>query len=130
MSRHHNQAWLRALAAATGLVLTVIGVRFLIVPDSAVRTFGLSPAGASWHLAALIGLRDAWLGVLVMAFAALRDWRGLMLWLGCGVPVCLGDAAIVAAAGGPSWAIAFHAVAGIFMAALVFVCRVAGGESE
>lgn len=106
------------LAILAGFLLALIGFRFLIVPDSAIRTFGLSPAITGHQLHGIIGLRDLWLGVLAVALAVLSEWRALALWLFLGVLVCWGDALIVATSGGNMWAIVFHAVSGVYCLAL------------
>ncbi|CFX43892.1 conserved membrane protein of unknown function [Candidatus Filomicrobium marinum] len=103
-----------ALAVIAGALLTLIGIRFLLVPDSAAKTFGLTPAMAGAQLHAIIGLRDIWLGALAIAFALLGQWRALALWFLFGVLVCWADAAIVATSGGPRLAIAFHTGSGVF----------------
>lgn len=108
--------WLGVFA---GALLFLIGVRFLLVPDSAVFTFGLANApAASTGLEGVIGLRDLWLGALAVAFALLKDWRALGLWLLMGALVCWADALIVASNSGPPLAIAFHALSGVFCLAV------------
>lgn len=106
------------LAIFAGALLTLIGIRFLLMPESAAKTFGLTPAMTGTQLHAIIGLRDIWLGALAVAFALLRQWRALALWFLFGVLVCWADAAIVATSGGPGLAIAFHTGSGIFCLAL------------
>lgn len=103
-----------------GAVLMAIGVRFLIVPDGASATFGLGRAAEAPSLHYVIGLRDLWLGALAIVFAWLRDWRALFLWLAMGVAVCLSDASIVWAFGGPKAAVMFHTGAGVLCAGLAF----------
>jgi Domain of unknown function (DUF4267) len=114
-SRHRHIVWLGVLV---GVLLFFIGVRFLIVPESAVFTFGLASAPQGPALSYVIGLRDLWLGALAVAFAFLRDWRALALWLFAGTAVCWADAAIVSAYAGPPLAIAFHVASGLFCLAL------------
>lgn len=114
-----GQRWLLWLGGGAGLVLLVIGLRFLIVPEAATRTFGLGARPDAAALDAVIGLRDLWLAGLALAFAFLREWRALALWLLLGAGVCAGDAVIVACHGGPGLALAFHSVSGV-------VCAVAG----
>lgn len=114
-SRHRHIVW---LGAFVGGLLFLIGARFLIVPESAVFTFGLASAPEGPALSYVIGLRDLWLGALCVMFAVLRDWRALALWLFTGATVCWADAAIVAAYAGPPLAVAFHIVSGIFCLAL------------
>lgn len=116
---HRLLAW---LGAAAGLVLLIIGIRFLIVPDSAQRTFGLPARLTGNELHAIIGLRDVWLAGLAIAFAALRQWRSLALWLLLGAGVCLGDGLIVAISSGKAWAMAFHWGSGVFCLVLGSLC--------
>lgn len=109
------------LTTLAGIALTVIGVRFLGWPDAAARFFGVGPRPAGVELHAVVGLRDVWLGLLALAFAALRDFRALALWLAVGALVCLGDAAIVATSTGKVAAIWFHVASGLFCAASAWV---------
>ena len=121
------------LGGGAGLVLFVIGIRFLVVPEQATRNFGIGPRPAVETLDAIIGLRDLWLGGLAVAFALLREWRALAVWLTMGAGVCVGDAWLVAAQGGPRGgfgpAFAFHAASGAFCAAVGWRCwRLAGAR--
>jgi len=111
-ARTHRR--IAALAIFAGALLLVIGVRFIIVPESAARTFGLTSALTGRELHYVVGLRDLWLALLALAFAVFAEWRALALWLLIGVLVCWGDAAVVAAYGGPPLAIAFHVGSGVF----------------
>jgi hypothetical protein len=113
---------LAGLGAAAGLVLLVIGIRFLVVPEAANRMFGLGSKPPAVVIDAVIGLRDLWLGGLAVAFAGLREWRALSLWLLMGAGVCLGDALIVANASGPPAALAFHGASGLFCGWLGWRC--------
>jgi hypothetical protein len=124
LSRSRRLLLIRWLAALTGLVLLVIGIRFLLVPQQAARFFGIAPdvAGAGSALSYVIGLRDIWLALLVIFLAAAADWRGLALWLGLGVAVCLGDAAIAAHSSGRALSIAFHLASGVYCGALALLC--------
>lgn len=124
-------AW---LGGAAGLILFVIGSRFLLWPESATRMFGVGPRPSASTLDAIIGLRDLWLGGLAMAFAVLREWRALALWLLLGAGVCFGDAAIVASQtgwrGSAGPALAFHGLSGVFCAVVGWRCwRLAGRQS-
>ncbi|MDX2257311.1 MAG: DUF4267 domain-containing protein [Hyphomicrobiaceae bacterium] len=114
--RASKTAHLVWLAVFAGLLLTLIGVRFLVVPAGAVRTFGLpgTDASASGALEAVIAFRDIWLGVLLVAFAALGEWRAAGLWLILAVGVCWADAVLVATSGGHWAAVGFHVGSGIF----------------
>lgn len=106
------------LAFLAGFLLALIGTRFLIVPDSAVRTFGLPPEVTGHQMHHIIGLRDLWLAALAIALAVLSEWRALALWLFFGVLVCWGDALIVAMSGGYPLAVAFHAGSGVYCLAV------------
>ncbi len=109
---------LRACSFAAGLLLTVIGIRFLLAPEQAARTFGLAKGVVVDELAYVIGLRDIWLGLLAIALAQLREWRSLALWFGFGVAVCWSDAVIAAASSGRTGPVLFHVVCGFACAAL------------
>jgi uncharacterized protein DUF4267 len=102
------------LAVFAGVLLCVIGVRFLIVPRAAANTFGLAREITNYELHRIIGLRDLWLGGLAVAFALAREWRALALWLLLGAGVCFADAAIAGASSGKALAVAFHAGSGVF----------------
>ena len=109
-------------AAFAGLLLTVIGIRFFFVPDSAARTFGLIGRPNGFQLHAVIALRDVWLGVLALAFAWFEEWRALTLWFALGALVCFGDAGIVVAAQGKPLSILFHLVSGLFCGVVAALC--------
>ncbi len=124
MPRLNKRNLVKLLALLTGLVLLVIGVRFLFVPHQAARSFGMTTAaqGAPRELHYAIGLRDIWLAAILMVLAVIEDWRGMALWLGLGACVCFGDAVIVANAGAKGQAIAFHVASGVFCTALALAC--------
>jgi hypothetical protein len=119
------------LIALAGVVLTVIGVRFLVVPEQASRTFGVlvRPSGFQWQ--AVVALRDVWLGLLALGLVWLGEWRALTLWLGLGSLVCFGDAGIVLGASnsGRLGPFLFHVASGVFCAVLAVLawrrsCRI------
>ncbi|MFN0217432.1 MAG: DUF4267 domain-containing protein [Hyphomicrobium sp.] len=110
--------WIRAIAFLAGLLLAVIGVRFLIAPDGAARAFGLAKEITGLELHHVIGLRDLWLGALAMAFAVLKEWRALALWFAFGAVVCVSDAGIAAASSGRAGPITFHLVCGAICGAV------------
>lgn len=113
--KHRHLVWLGVFA---GLLLTVIGVRFMIVPRTAANNFGLTKELVGYELHRMIGLRDLWLGLLGMALALLREWRALALWFAFGALVCFADAVIAAGSSGKPLAIAFHVGSGIFCSLL------------
>ncbi len=100
-------------AVLFGVVLTLIGVRFWLVPSSATVTFGIGAEPPHPTLEWVIALRDVWLGLLAVLFGILRDWRALTCWFALAAFVCFGDAAIVASVPGPALAVGFHAVSGV-----------------
>lgn len=127
--RSRNSALLRALAILAGVLLVVIGVRFLVVPESAARTFGLARDAGLGELAAIIGLRDLWLGALAVVLAVLREWRALALWFLLGAGVCFADATVAGSSSGKALAIAFHGGSGVFCLALgLALWRLAGRQ--
>jgi len=112
--------------ALTGLVLVIIGIRFLIVPSAAAKFFGIAPNAPTPALHYVIALRDLWLGGLAIAFALLREWRALALWLGFAVLVCFADAVIAWTSSGRVVSVAFHIGSGLFCAVLAWLawrCR-------
>jgi hypothetical protein len=120
---------LRLVALLGGVLLFAIGVRFMLVPRDAARTFGLARQIEGFELHYVIGLRDLWLGVLAMAFAALREWRALALWFGFGALVCFADAGIAWTSGGRIAPVVFHVVCGAACIALtVIAARVAAAQ--
>lgn len=110
------------LAALAGVALTLIGVRFLLWPEAAARFFGVGSRPAGVELHGVVGIRDLWLGALAIAFAILRDYRALALWLGFGALVCLADAAVVMTATAKPAAVAFHLASGVFCALAGMLC--------
>lgn len=102
------------LAITTGVVLSLIGVRFLLQPESAASFFGIDRRNPGLAPHAAIALRDLWLGLLLVAFAVLRDWRAVALWLGLATLVCFGDAFIAGLSSGRPLSIAFHSGSGLF----------------
>lgn len=119
--------WARALAIAGGVLLFVIGLRFLLVPDQAVRTFGLARDAAATDFSAIIGLRDLWLGALAVALAWLRHWQALALWFGLGAFVCFADAGIAWTSSARLGPVAFHVVCGIFCVGLAILFHRSSG---
>jgi len=105
-----------------GLLLTVIGIRYFVVPESAARTFGVPGRPAGYELYYIIGLRNVWLGLLAVAFSALREWRALSLWFALGTIVCFADAAIAVSSIGRVPQVAFHIACGCACVVLAIVC--------
>lgn len=105
-----------------GILLAAIGIRYFVVPESAARTFGVPGRPAGYELYYIIGLRNVWLGLLAVAFAALREWRALALWFALGTVVCFADAAIAASSTGRMPQIAFHVACGCACVALAIFC--------
>jgi hypothetical protein len=104
-----------------GILLTVIGMRYFLIPERAARSFGVagSPVGHEFH--SIIGLRNVWLGLLAVGLALWRQWRALALWFALGAPVCFGDAFIAASSLGRPPQIAFHLSCGFCCVALAGV---------
>jgi len=113
-----SERWVLAICLLGGALLTVIGIRYFLVPESAARTFGLPGRPGGYELYSIIALRNAWLGLLVIGFALLRQWRALALWFAIGTIVCFADAAIAASSTGKLPQIAFHVVCGFACAGL------------
>ena len=113
------ERYLLGVCLLGGVLLTVIGVRYLLLPEQAARTFGLPPHPVGHELHAIIGVRNVWLGLLAIGFAALRQWRALALWFALGAIVCFADATIVAGARGSLPAFAFHIGSGLCCLALL-----------
>lgn len=97
-----------------GALLTLIGIRFLIVPESAASTFGVGTEISGTELHHIIGVRDIWLGALAVLFAILREWRALAAWFILAAGVCFYDAGIVFHTTANIWAMAFHCGSGVF----------------
>jgi hypothetical protein len=105
-------------------------VRYLLVPESAARTFGVPGRPSGHELYYIIGLRNLWLGLLAVALATLRQWRALALWFAMGTVVCFADATIAASSTGRLPQVAFHIACGVVCAGLAVVLwRVAAKEN-
>lgn len=109
------------LAWLAGAALTVIGLRFFFWPDSAARFFGFIGRPNGFHLHTVIGLRDLWLGAIMLSIVAVGEWRLLTVWLGFGALVCFGDAGIVFGADGRPLGVLFHLLSGVFMTVLAIL---------
>ena len=101
-----------------GVLLTVIGIRYFVTPEGAARTFGVPARPTGFELYYIIGLRNLWLGLLAVVFAALREWRALTVWFALGAIVCFADAAIAGASTGRLPQVAFHVGCGLACIAL------------
>ncbi len=108
------------LAIATGVMLGLIGVRFLVSPGPAAFFFGIDKNAPGFAPHAAIGLRDLWLGALLVVFAVLRDWRAVALWLGLAMLVCFSDSLIAATSSGRMWSVVFHVASGVFCGVLAW----------
>jgi hypothetical protein len=106
-----------------GALLTFIGIRYFLVPQSAARTFGVPGRPAGFELHYIVGLRNVWLGLLAAAFALLREWRALALWFAGATVVCFSDALIAATSTGGRPQVAFHLSCGVASAVLAVLCR-------
>ncbi len=115
-----QKASLRLVAAAVlaGTLLGVIGLRYLLIPKSAARTFGVPGRPAGHELYYVIGLRNLWLAALAIGLAALRQWHGLALWFATATLVCFADALIAANSTAKVPQVAFHLVCGLGCALL------------
>lgn len=107
------ERWLLTICLLGGVLLTVIGVRYFVMPEQAARTFGVPARPVGHELHYVIALRNVWLGLLAIGFALLRQWTALALWFGLGAIVCFSDAAIVLSTTGRWPQIAFHVGCGI-----------------
>jgi Domain of unknown function (DUF4267) len=124
------QGWIIGIALVGGALLAIIGIRYLVVPESAAFTFGVADKVLGHELHYIIGLRNVWLGLLAIVFAILREWRALTLWFGLGSVVCFADAGIAASSSGRLPQVAFHIGAGVICLALTFLIpRVTRRES-
>jgi len=114
-TKHRHLVWLGVFA---GVLLLIIGIRFLIVPRTAANNFGLAREIVGFELHRMVGLRDIWLGGLAILLAWLREWRALAIWLGLGAAVCVADAGIAAQSSGKPLNVAFHLGSAVFCVAL------------
>jgi hypothetical protein len=110
------------VAGLGGVLLGVIGLRYLLVPESAARTFGVPGRPVGHELYYIVGLRNLWLGALAIGLAVLRHWHGLALWFATGMVVCFADALIAATATGKPPQVAFHVLCGCLCALLAVLC--------
>jgi Domain of unknown function (DUF4267) len=105
-----------------GTLLTIIGIRYFLVPESAAYTFGLAEPPTGYEMHYIIALRNVWLGLLAIAFVLLRQWSALALWFGLGSFVCFADATIAASSSGGTAQVAFHLSSGVLCAGLALCC--------
>jgi uncharacterized protein DUF4267 len=121
-----------AICLAGGALLTLIGIRYFLVPQSAARTFGVLDRSGGFELHYIVGLRNVWLGLLAVAFATQREWRALALWFTAAVVVCFADGLIAATSTGRVPQVAFHlgcGIASVVLAALCWRASTAGGAA-
>ena len=111
-----------AVCLVGGVLLTIIGIRYMLVPQSAARTFGVPGRPAGFELHYIVGLRNIWLGLLAVVFAALQEWRALALWFTAAVGVCFADGLIAATSTGAIPQVAFHLGCGVASAVLAALC--------
>jgi len=130
MTSELMKRWIVVLGVLGGLLLTVIGIRYLLIPEQAARLFGVPGRPAGYELHYIIGIRNIWLGVLAVAFAALRLWSALTLWFATGTIVCFADAVIAASSGGRPTSVAFHVACGLACAVLAVVAWKVGNRKE
>ena len=116
------ERWALVVCLLGGSLLIVIGIRYFVLPEQAARTFGVPGRAVGYEFHYIIGLRNVWLGLLAIAFAALREWRALALWFALGTIVCFADAAIAASSTGRLPQVAFHVACGFACVALAIVC--------
>jgi hypothetical protein len=122
--------WVVALSLIGGVLLAVIGIRYLLMPESAARTFGVPGRPDGHELYYIIGLRNVWLGLLAVAFAALREWRALALWFALGAIVCFADGSIAASSTGRLPQVAFHFGGGLAFVGLAAGCWRLGRQAS
>ena len=129
-SKERKQRLILALCLVGGVLLTVIGIRFFITPESAARTFGVPGRPEGYELYTIIGLRNVWLGLLAVAFAAMREWRALALWFALGAIVCFADGSIAASSTGRVPQVAFHFACGVACVGLAAGCWRLGRQAS
>jgi hypothetical protein len=91
------------LAALFGIILTVLGLRFVFVPEASAAGFGV-PASARGDAGAYLatkGVRDTASGLFILTLLAVRQWYALGWLLLVATIIPLGDAAIVLSHHGP-----------------------------
>ncbi|NJO35986.1 MAG: DUF4267 domain-containing protein [Rhodospirillales bacterium] len=122
LSAARKQRLIAMFGVIVGVLLTLIGTRYFLVPEGAARTFGVPGRPTGYELHYIIGLRNVWLGLLAVAFALLREWRALALWFAIGTIVCFADAFIAATSTGRLPQVAFHTGCGLVFAGLAAGC--------
>ena len=125
-----TKRWVIAFGVIGGVLLAVIGIRFFLMPESASHTFGVPGRPEGHELYYIIGLRNVWLGLLAVAFAALREWRALALWFALGAIVCFADGSIAASSTGRLPQVAFHIGCGLACIVLAAGCWRLGGRAS
>lgn len=119
-TKHRHLVW---LCVAAGVLLALIGVRFMIVPRTAANNFGLAKQITGYEFHYMVGLRDMWLGGLAIVLGVMREWRALMVWFALGAIVCMSDAGIVALSSGKAVAVGFHVLSGVFCGGMALAIR-------
>ena len=83
---------LALLAIAAGLVLIGLGITSVVAPSAAAKLFGILVADAAGRsYVTVAGIRDLAAGVLVVAFALLRDRRAVGASVAVGTLIPVGD---------------------------------------
>ena len=77
VSRGNLERLVLASCVVGGTLLTIIGIRYFIVPESAAYTFGLAEPPTGYEMHYIIALRNVWLGLLAIAFVLFRQWYAL-----------------------------------------------------
>jgi hypothetical protein len=92
------------LAALIGVLLLVIGGRFLLVPEAAAIAYGApaSPRGDAGAYLTIKGLRDGVSGVIILALLVAGETQALGVYILVAALVPLGDALIVLRHKGPA----------------------------
>jgi hypothetical protein len=121
-STERKQGLILAFCLIGGVLLTVIGIRYFVTPEGAARTFGVPGRPEGYELYYVIGLRNVWLGLLAVVFAALREWRALAVWFALGAIVCFADGSIAASSTGRLPQVAFHFACGLACIGLAAGC--------
>jgi hypothetical protein len=109
------------LTALIGVLMLVIGGRFLLVPEAAATAYGVpaSPRGDAGAYLMIKGVRDGVSGLVVLALLAAGQHQALGWFILVAALIPVGDALIVLQHKGPA-AVAYgiHAVTAVLLVAI------------
>lgn len=98
------------LSFALGLILLLIGLLLLSAPEQGERLFGIAAfsEGGDYRLHLAVGIREAYIGLLIMLLTMFRQFRGLGIILLSALVIPVADFLIATSDGGMATAALTH----------------------